>query len=90
MESPELTDEMLLKVSERITDEEELFALVVNALQMSTDGMKLFSNGTGVSQAALSLFQMWRSAQTDKRVAYQKLREALESSNLEFFIPEVY
>ena len=91
-ERVKLTDEILFKLSLSLTEKEELVALAVNGLQITSEAIQyhLLNNPKNVSDAALSLFRAWWKTQNNDVTAYHRLHQALESSNMEFYITRAF
>ena len=86
----ELTDDLLYKMAQGIKDEEDLMALGVNCLQMPSESVKYYTvPHSNESDAAFSLLQKWRKDQRNNVEAHAKLCQALEDTNMEFYLSSV-
>ena len=84
----ERTDPMLLQLSECISEPEELRVLVILGLNIKEHILRrhLANNRHDITSAAFGLLKDWRRTQTNARVAYNNLREALLKANMSYYI----
>ena len=88
---PELTDQMVERLSKCITSEEELRALAINGLGRESENVKKHQANypKAITTAAYNLLIEWRNGQMDQQSAYKELCKGLKSSNLELYIASV-
>ena len=85
-----LTDEKLLELSNKFTEQNDLLTVAVNGLEMkTTDVKKHVNNYQGkITLAAHDLFADWRKKQIDFREAREKMVKALGVSGFRLYVYE--
>ena len=82
---PSLTEDMIVKLSRRITNKTDLKKLGVSGLKMDgfeVDGIIQKHINDGITPAADEMLTTWRVEVGDDEKAYQKLHEALGSKDV--------
>ena len=85
-----LSDDKLLKLSNKFTEYDDLLTVAVKGLEMeTTDVKKHVNNYQGkITLAAHDLFANWRKKQIDFRDARAKMVRALEASSFRLYVHE--
>ena len=85
-------DAMIWKLSQKITRTDELRSLAIYGLKIEDPTInKNLHNEKDISEAAYQVLRQWRTSQTNDKVAYMNLCEALkdEDVNMEGHIQNV-
>ena len=84
----ELTDAMIEDLSLRISATQELQVLATNGLKIKPYIIEatLEYNQYNVQKSAQRILLNWRKEQPNKKIAYSKLRQALENVNMAFYV----
>ena len=86
----ELTDDKLTKLSQFITSNQELRVLAINGLGMEDYVIETeLHNNKDLFSAASKVLNRWRKGITNAEIAYSKLKIALESVNMAFYVSAV-
>ena len=89
--NPELTDQMLLDLSQCISSNGELRALAINGLGLEGSKVQkhLENYPKDINTAAHKLLMEWLNGQKGRESAYKELSKGLKNSNLELYIAMV-
>ena len=92
VESRQLTEGQLLKLSQYLTNKSDLRRLAVIGLQMKEHVVdsKISSNTNDMESAAYNVLKTWRNSQENIATAHRKLRNALKKVNMKFLIAQVF
>ena len=90
-EARELTDEMLVKLSQEINFKGELRALAISGLAMKSAQVEtsLQNNSGDITSAVYGVLREWRATKCDAAEAYEELYKALNKCNLGHYIRTV-
>ena len=79
---PELTDSHILKLSMRMTNPIELRLLAVMGLKLTAYDVQKHITNNDIQSATYGVLREWRNSHTTSRIAFQRLSEALQRSNM--------
>ena len=86
-----LTDERLVKLSNRITEKGKFRTLGIIGLGISNSTVKRHLQNTDITEAAFEMLDEWRDSQDNEEVAYTNVCKALKHDEvaMEFLIGQV-
>ena len=88
---PELTDERLLRLSQKINCTEDLYILAIIGLCIKDETIDahMRNKSDSITMATYSVLKGWRKSQPDHQVAYRKMCDGLKKAEMESYIYEV-
>ena len=81
---------MIQELSKRIENPQALRVLGINGLEMEPYVTEsVLQTNKDLHQAALKLLKTWEKGLPNRKMAYSKLCQALESVNMAFYVNEI-